>query len=225
MAEITFLEVETGPEPTHSVIWLHGLGADASDFEPIVPELGLAARPALRFVFPDAPLRPVSCNGGHVMRAWYDIVSLAPESREIDEDGLLESCAIVRQFIAREAQRGIAPERIFLAGFSQGGAVAYVAGLTHPQALAGVIGLSTYLPVPELLRREFNPIHRALPVFAAHGTADDVVSPALGERAIALLRELGVQPRWQRYDMGHSVCMDEIADLGRWLGEQLRPSA
>ncbi len=224
MSEVTFLEVETGPQPSWSVIWLHGLGADASDFEPIVPELRLPAAPALRFIFPDAPARPVSCNGGHVMRAWYDIVSLAPDSREIDEEGLLESCAIVRQFIEREVERGIATERIFLAGFSQGGAVAYLAGLTYAHALAGIIALSTYIPAPALLRRELSAANRLIPVFAAHGRADDVVSPALGEQAIALLRELGLEPEWRHYDMTHSVSMEEIADIGAWLRRRLLPA-
>lgn len=224
MAEITFLEVETGPAPTHAVIWLHGLGADATDFEPIVPELGLPESPALRFIFPNAPQRPVTCNGGYVMRAWYDIVSLAPESRQIDEAGLLESRDIVRQFIAREVERGIAAEHIFLAGFSQGGAVAYLAGLTHPEPLGGIVALSTYIPAPERLKQDFSAANRDTPVFAAHGRGDEVVSLALGERALAVLHELGVKPQWRLYDMGHSVCMEEIADLGAWFGERLQPA-
>src|SRR5690606_6495281 len=139
------IELETGPDPRYSVIWMHGLGADGSDFEPVVPALALPRSPAVRFLFPHAPYRAVACNAGYVMRAWYDIVSLAPHSRQIDEAGLLESRTLVRQLIQREADRGVPGERVILAGFSQGGAVAYLTGLTHPTPLAGIIALSTYI--------------------------------------------------------------------------------
>ncbi len=211
------IEVQTGPNPRFSVIWLHGLGADGSDFEPVVPELRLHDTPAVRFVFPHAPYRPVTCNGGYVMRAWYDIVSLAPGNREIDEAGLLESREIVRQLIQREADRGVPSERIVLAGFSQGGAVAYLTALTHASPLAGIIALSTYIPSPELLISDFAPANRQIPIFAAHGTDDDVVSLDLGEQAVAVLRQLGLDPEWRTYDMPHSVSMDEVADIGAWL--------
>ena len=211
------IEVQTGPDPRFSVIWLHGLGADGSDFEPVVPELALPDAAAVRFIFPHAPHRPVTCNGGYVMRAWYDIVSLAPGSREIDEAGLLESRELVRQLILRETQRGIPGERIVLAGFSQGGAVAYLTALTHPSPLAGIIALSTYIPSPELLIREFAPANCHIPIFAAHGTDDDVVSLDLGQQAVAVLRQLGLNPEWRTYDMPHSVNMEEIADIGDWL--------
>ena len=211
------IELETGPDPRYSVIWMHGLGADGSDFEPVVPALALPRSPAVRFLFPHAPYRAVTCNAGYVMRAWYDIVSLAPHSRQIDEAGLLESRTLVRQLIQREADRGVPGERVILAGFSQGGAVAYLTGLTHPTPLAGIIALSTYIPSPGLLVDGFVEANRQVPVFAAHGTHDDVVSPALGEHAVEVLRQLGIEPEWHRYPLPHSVSLEEIADIGRWL--------
>lgn len=211
------IEIETGPNPQWSVIWMHGLGADGSDFAPIVPELGLPEGVAVRFVFPHAPFRPVTCNGGYVMRAWYDIVSLAPGARQIDEAGLLESRAFVRQLIEREAARGVPSERIILAGFSQGGAVAYLSALTHPTPLAGVIALSTYIPSARLMTAELAEENRHVPIFAAHGTDDDVVSLELGEQARAMLQALGLAPEWRTYAMPHSVCMAEVADIGAWL--------
>lgn len=225
MSEITLHEVETGPNPAVAVIWMHGLGADGTDFEPIVPELGLAETPALRFIFPNAPYRPVTCNGGYVMRAWYDIVSLAPDSREIDETGLLESREIVRQLIAREAGRGIPSHRIFLAGFSQGGAVAYFTALTHPEALAGVIALSTYIPSAKLITGNLADANRRIPLFVAHGTDDDVVSLGLGRQALELLQGLGFSPEWHTYEMAHSICLQEVGDIGDWLNGRLQGCA
>ncbi len=211
------IEIETGPNPQWSIIWMHGLGADGSDFAPIVPELGLPKSQAVRFVFPHAPFRPVTCNGGYVMRAWYDIISLAPDARRVDEAGLLESRAFVRQLIDREAARGIPSERVILAGFSQGGAIAYLSALTHPAPLAGIIALSTYLPSARLVTDGLADANRRIPIFAAHGTDDDVVSLALGEQALAVLQSLGLEPEWRTYDMPHSVCMAEVADIGAWL--------
>ena len=211
------IELETGPDPRYTIIWMHGLGADGSDFEPVVPALALPRSPAVRFLFPHAPYRAVTCNAGYVMRAWYDIVSLAPHSRQIDEAGLLESRTLIRQLIQREAERGVPGERVILAGFSQGGAVAYLTGLTHPTPLAGIIALSTYIPSPGLLVDGFVEANRQVPVFAAHGTHDDVVSPALGEHAVEVLRQLGIEPEWHRYPLPHSVSLEEIADIGRWL--------
>jgi len=221
MPEISFLEIETASRPSVAVIWMHGLGADGTDFEPIVPELGLASAPAVRFVFPHAPYQPVTCNGGYVMRAWYDIVSLEPDSREIDETGLLASRALIRGLIAREVERGIPSHRIFLAGFSQGGAVAYLTALTHPEPLAGVIALSTYIPAPGLITRELAEANRRIPIFAAHGSEDDVVAPGLGMQALALLRDLGLAPDWHLYAMPHAVCPQEIADVAAWLKGRL----
>jgi len=217
MPEISFLELETAPEPGVAVIWLHGLGADGHDFEPIVPELALAPAPAVRFIFPHAPYQPVSCNGGYVMRAWYDIISLAPDSREIDEAGLLASRDVVRALIAREVERGIPSQRIFLAGFSQGGAVAYLSALTHPEPLAGVIALSTYILAAGLIMRELSAANRGIPLFVAHGTEDEVVPPVMGRQALELLQGLGLRPEWRSYAMPHAVCAQEIDDIGVWL--------
>jgi len=221
MTEITLVEVESAVNPSVAVIWLHGLGADGSDFEPMVPELGLADSPAVRFIFPNAPYRPVTCNGGYVMRAWYDIISLEPNSRKIDEAGLLESREIVRRLIEREQERGIPSHRIFLAGFSQGGAVAYLSALTHPEPLAGVIALSTYIPEARLITENRSGSNQQIPLFVAHGTSDDVVSIGLGQQAIEILHRCGLSPEWRTYDMPHSVCSEEIADLGTWLSTRI----
>lgn len=217
--------VDTGPNPAWAVIWLHGLGADGTDFEPVVPELGLPETPAVRFIFPHAPYQPVTCNGGYVMRAWYDIISLARDSREIDEAGLLASRQRVRALITAEQARGIPAQRIILAGFSQGGAVAYLTGLTHPERLGGIVALSTYIPSPRLLRAELVAEQLEVPVFAAHGDEDDVVAPELGEAARDLLRQLGAAPEWRSYPMPHSVCLEEIRDLGQWLSLRLKNTA
>ena len=219
--ELPPLEVETAANPEFSVIWLHGLGADGSDFVPIVPELGLATSPAVRFIFPHAPYMPVTCNGGYVMRAWYDIISLDSASRRIDEAGIIASREAVRRLIEHEKSRGIPVDCIFLAGFSQGGAVAYTTALTYPEKLAGVIALSTYIPSPALLTEGAAGVNRAIPIFAAHGTADDVVSPTLGLAARNLLKERGYAIEWHEYPMPHSVCLEEVWAIGRWLGEQM----
>ncbi|NTV71698.1 MAG: carboxylesterase [Azonexaceae bacterium] len=216
------LEVETAANPEYAVIWLHGLGADGSDFVPVVPELGLPKAPAVRFIFPHAPYIPVTCNGGYVMRAWYDIISLDSTSRRIDEAGITASRDTVRHLIEREKSRGIPVDRVFLAGFSQGGAVAYTTALTHPEKLAGVIALSTYIPSPALLTEDSAAANRAIPIFAAHGTADDVVSPALGLAARDLLLERGYEIAWHEYPMPHSVCLEEVWAIGQWLVAQMR---
>lgn len=211
------IEVETGPNPQWSILWLHGLGADGSDFEQIVPQLGLPEVPALRFIFPHARFQPVTCNGGYVMRTWYDIISPAPDSRQIDEAGLRESRAFVRHLIDPEAARGIPSARLILAGFSQGGAVAYQTGLTHPTPLAGILALSTYIPSAKLLTDALAEPNKHPPIFAAHGTDDDLASLALGEQAVELLQALGLEPERRICNMPHSACMDEVADIGDWL--------
>lgn len=216
------IEVETAENPQFSVIWMHGLGADGSDFPPIVPELGLGEHPGLRFVFPHAPFLPVTCNGGYVMRAWYDIISLEPASRRIDEAGIVHSRAAIRSLIERENQRGIPCARIFLAGFSQGGAVAYTTALTHPEQLAGIIALSTYIPSATLITREIAEANRTLPIFAAHGTGDGVVSPELGLQARDFLARHGYGVEWHEYPMAHSVCLEEIEAIGHWLRTRLK---
>ena len=211
------IEIETAAMPRYSVIWLHGLGADGSDFEPVVPELGLDGCPGVRFVFPHAPQIPVTCNGGYVMPAWYDIVSLDADSRVVDAAGILVSRQAIRRLIERENQRGVPCARIFVAGFSQGGAVAYATALTHAESLAGVIALSTYIPTPALLEAEATAANRAAPIFAAHGSEDDVVSPGLGIRARDFLIRHGYGVEWHEYPMPHSICLEEVQDIGRWL--------
>lgn len=215
------IEVETGAAPSCSVIWLHGLGADGSDFVPIVSELGLPPALAVRFVFPHAPYRRVTCNGGYEMRAWYDILSLEPHSRRIDEAGLLESCASVRALIEREKGRGVAVDRIFIAGFSQGGAVAYTSALTYPERLAGVLALSTYIPAPDYLRQARHVANDCLPVLAAHGVEDTVVSPQLGMAARDLLLEFGHDIEWREFPIEHSVSLEEVRWIGRWLAARM----
>lgn len=214
---LTMIELPTGDEPRFSVIWMHGLGADGSDFVPVVPHLGLNDSPPVRFLFPNAPQIPVTCNGGWVMPAWYDIISLAPDAREIDVAGVVRSRDAIRAIIAHENQRGIPCEHIFLAGFSQGGAIAYATALTHPEPIAGVIALSTYLPTPDLVEMEGTTANARLPVFAAHGTEDDVVGLGLGTRARDFLAARGHEIEWREYPMPHSVCLEEIIDIGNWL--------
>ena len=210
------VEVETAPDPQWSVIWLHGLGADGHDFEPIVPELVEDDWPALRFVFPHAPVRAVTINGGVPMRAWYDILGLEIAQRQ-DEAGVRASVAFVQQLIARENARGVPSARIVVAGFSQGGAIALAAGLRHPEPLAGVVALSTYLPVAESTAAARSDANRALPVFMAHGSLDPVVGHALGLMSKGFLENLGYRVDWHSYSMPHSVCAEEIEDLARWL--------
>lgn len=215
------IELQTGDTPRFAVIWMHGLGADGSDFVPVVPHLGLDDAPSIRFVFPNAPQIPVSCNGGYVMPAWYDIISLAPNAREVDAAGVRRSREAIRRLIERENQRGVPGERIFVAGFSQGGAIAYSTALTHPQRLAGIVALSTYIPTPELLEAEATAVNAGLPIFAAHGNEDDVVSPELGTRARDLVQSLGHAVEWREYPMPHSVCIEEIIDIGAWLRQRM----
>lgn len=210
------IEMETGPGPRWSVIWLHGLGADGNDFAPIVPELGLDSSRPIRFIFPHAPAIPVTCNNGYVMRAWYDILRFEDIKRHVDEAGIVRSRSAIRALIAKEVQRGIPEQRIVLAGFSQGGAMAYSVGLTHPAPLAGIIALSAYLPSPQLIETEASAANAATPLFAAHGLQDPVVPFALGEQAVKTVGE-GRPLEWRRYAMQHNVCPDEIKHIGAWL--------
>jgi phospholipase/carboxylesterase len=218
------IELQTAEAPRFSVIWMHGLGADGSDFAPIVPELGLPGGPGVRFVFPHAPAIPVTCNGGYVMPAWYDIIALDSSHRSVDEAGILHSREAIRRLIARENQRGVSCSRIFVAGFSQGGAVAYTTALTHPESLAGVIALSTYIPSLHLIEKEATAANQSLPIFAAHGSDDEVVSPELGIRARDFLRDRGHPLEWHEWPMAHSVCLEEIREIGRWLGDRMKDS-
>ena len=214
------IEIETAPAPTAAVIWMHGLGADGHDFEPIVPELRLGPRPAIRFVFPHAPLRPVTINQGHVMRAWYDIRALAGVRRE-DEAGVRQSARQIESLIARERQRGIPAERRVLAGVSPGGAMALHTGLRHAERLAGVMALSCYLPLASTLEAEAAPANRAVPIFWAHGVHDPMIPLALAEQSREQLAALGYAIEWHQYAMPHSVSAEEIAEIARWLGRVL----
>ena len=216
---LSCLELETTDSPEFAVIWMHGLGADGSDFVPVIPELGLQTEIGIRFIFPNAPEMPVTCNGGYVMPAWYDIISLDSTSRVVDEAGILHTREQIRQLILRENQRGIPTSRIVLAGFSQGGAIAYTTALTHPERLAGIIALSTYIPSQALIESELSPAHAGLPIFAAHGTEDDVVAPELGIRARDYLIGKGYPVSWREYPMPHSLCIEEVLDIGEWLNQ------
>lgn len=218
------LERQTGPNPTASVIVLHGLGADGSDFLPIAGELDLSPVGDVRFVFPHAPERPVTINGGYVMRAWYDILDGGLVRRE-DEGGLRQSREQVDALIAREVERGIAPERIVLAGFSQGCAITLLAGLRHTGRLAGLVGMSGYLPLAATTAAERHAANHATPVFLAHGRQDPVVPFAAGIATRDALKALGMPVEWHEYDMPHAVCPQEIADLEAFLRKVLAPTA
>jgi phospholipase/carboxylesterase len=210
------IEVERGENATASVVWLHGLGADGHDFLPVADELDLPETLAVRFVFPHAPMQPVTINQGMVMRAWYDVYGLDGVRRE-DEAGVRASQRLVEALLARERARGIVAGRIVLAGFSQGGAIALQAGLRHPERLAGIMALSTYLPLAGTLAAEAHPAGREVPIFMAHGIHDPMIPLARAARSRDLLREQGYQVEWREYAMPHSVCLEEIADIGAWL--------
>jgi len=210
------LEIITGNAPDSAVIWLHGLGADGHDFAPIVAELGLPQNVKVRFIFPHAPMLPVTINGGYVMPAWYDVKSLDLRQEE-DTAGIRKSQRQLEALIRRELERGISSTRIVLAGFSQGGAIALHTGLRYDAPLAGVLALSTYLPLPDTIMAEASSANAALPVFMAHGTADSVIPLAHGATSRDLLRQEGYAVEWHEYPMTHSVCAEEITDIGTWL--------
>jgi phospholipase/carboxylesterase len=209
------IEIETGPAPRAAVLWLHGLGADGHDFEPIVPELGLPAALPVRFVFPHAPVRPVTLNQGMRMRAWYDIYRLGggPE----DEAGIRASEGSLKELVQKEKSRGIDPSRIVIAGFSQGGAIALQTALRYPERLAGVLALSTYLPLAPHLEKEQAAQNRDLPIFMAHGSYDDVIPLHRADDSRRALEKLGYPVEWHAYPMPHSVCPQEIADIAEFL--------
>jgi phospholipase/carboxylesterase len=210
------VEIETGPAPTGSVIWMHGLGADGHDFEPIVPELAQRGERALRFIFPHAPIRPVTINNGYPMRAWYDIAAIDRRSAE-DESGIRTSQAVIDTLVRRENSRGIASERIVLAGFSQGGAMAVFAGTRYPDKLAGIMGLSCYLLLESHLVTERSAANQSTPVFLAHGRQDPVVPLLLGEHERQTLQAVGYTIEWHAYQMPHSLCPQEVTDIAAWL--------
>jgi phospholipase/carboxylesterase len=203
-----------------SVVWLHGLGANGYDFPPIVPELGLPDDHAVRFVFPHAPAIPVTINAGMVMPAWYDILAMDFD-RKVDEEGVRRSAGHARRLIERERGSGIPSERIVLAGFSQGGAIALHEGLRHPEPLAGILALSTYLACDCNIEGERSEANAATPILQCHGTQDPMVLPAMGEAARDRLVGLGYEVDWRMYMMGHAVCPEEIVDVGAWLRARL----
>ena len=208
----------TKKEIKRAVIWLHGLGASGHDFESVVPELGLADDIAVRFIFPHAPERPVTINGGMVMPAWYDILEMSIE-RKVDISQIEESSQQIRDLIAREIERGVAPEHIVIAGFSQGGAVAYHVALGYPQRLAGLMALSTYLATNDHI--DYSAANKDMPILIEHGTHDPVVPVILGEQAQQLLSAKGYKVHYQTYPMAHQVCMPQIKSIGKWLNKVL----
>jgi phospholipase/carboxylesterase len=216
------IEIETAPDPTASIIWLHGLGADGNDFVPVVSELKLPPTLAVRFVFPHAPVRKVTINNGVAMRAWYDI-SAADLNSRADIAGVRQSQAEIEALIAREKSRGIPPARIVLAGFSQGGVIALHTALRHPERLAGAIALSTYLVLADRLAEEASAANRDLPIFMAHGTADPVVRFEWGDSSRRALVANGYRVDWHTYRMEHSVCLEEIQAIGSWMVKTLGP--
>jgi phospholipase/carboxylesterase len=210
------IEIETGPSPTRAVIVLHGLGDSGEGFAPVAEELDLSALGPVRFVLPHAPTRPVTVNGGYVMRAWYDILG-TDLARVEDEPGLRQSATEIEALIARENARGIASSRIVLMGFSQGCAMTLLTGLRHRERLAGLVGLSGYLPLAATTAAERSEANRDVPIFLAHGTQDPVVHYPRGVATREALTALGYAIEWHAYPMPHSVCAQEIADLNRWL--------
>ena len=215
MKPTDYLELATGPSPVAAVIWLHGLGADGHDFEPIVPELRLPASLPIRFIFPHAPVRPVTLNNGMRMRAWYDILRL--DGGREDEEGIRASQRLVEELIEAEKKKGIPTGKIVLAGFSQGGAIALQTALRHPSRLAGVLALSTYLALAPKLKAEAKEENRNTPIFMAHGTYDDIIPLVRAEQSAQLLKEAGYPVEWHSYPMPHSVCAEEIAAIAAFL--------
>lgn len=218
MSYLPAIEIISGKNPDSAVIWLHGLGADGNDFAPIIPELRLPEKYAIRFIFPHAPSIPVTINGGFVMPAWYDILDMEID-RKVDTTQLLMSADAVTRLIHREIQRGVDSRRIILAGFSQGGAVAYQAGLTFEKPLAGIMAMSTYFATGKNI--QIQEVNNNIPMAVYHGLYDQVVPEKLGRQAVDLLQELGLEPDYRTYPMEHSVCPEQIEDISRWLQDTL----
>ena len=222
---IDHIELVTGPEPQGTIIWMHGLGADCWDFVSIVKELGLPDDLPLRFIFPQAPTRAISINNGQRMPGWYDITLSELQdgaARKVDESGVRESQGFINALIAREATRGMASDKIVVAGFSQGGAIALQTGLRHPQPLAGVMALSTYLPLENSLATERTLANANIPILMAHGTDDPLVPVTLARLSKGKIEAQGYQVQWREYPMQHSVCMEEVTDIGRWLAKRFQ---
>jgi len=207
-------------QQTHSVIWLHGLGADGHDFEAIVPELNLPDNLSIGFIFPHAPIQPVTINGGMAMRAWYDITDMSLQ-RQIDQAGIIRSVQAVSQLIQVEIDKGIPAKNILLAGFSQGGVIALQTGLTYPERLAGIVALSTYLPAQDDIQPSLSAVNREIPIFIAHGIQDPVVEIVAGQQAYQQLKALGYPVNWHQYPMQHSVCSQEVQDISDFIGHIL----
>ena len=212
------IEIETGENPTAAVIWLHGLGASGHDFEPVVPELGLPEDTAVRFIFPHAPNLPVTINGGMSMPAWYDIKAMDID-RVVDTEQLRASADAVAKLVEQQKHKGIPPERIIIAGFSQGGAVAYELGLSYPERFGGVLALSTYFATADTVER--SEANADVPISVYHGTFDPMVPESLGVRSVETLKEMGYDPSYQTFPMEHSVCLEEIQDIGRFIRRHL----
>lgn len=215
------VELQTDPNPTVSVIWMHGLGADGNDFVPIVKELDLTGCPGIRFVFPHAPMLPVTINGGRMMPAWFDIWS-TEFGRDDDEKTLRDSQADINALIEREKERGIAADKILLAGFSQGCAMTLQTGLRHPEKLGGLICLSGYLPLENSFEAERSEANKATPIYYGHGIGDQVIPITRAQQSLALLQKLGYDVEWHEYNMPHSVCMEEINDISSFLQRILK---
>ena len=218
MQDLQYIQIETGESPTAAVIWLHGLGASGHDFEPVVPELGLPEDTAVRFIFPHAPNLPVTINGGMSMPAWYDIKAMDID-RVVDTEQLRASADAVAKLVEQQKQKGIPPERIIIAGFSQGGAVAYELGLSYPERFGGVLALSTYFATADTVER--SEANADVPISVYHGTFDPMVPESLGVRSVETLKEMGYDPSYQTFPMEHSVCLEEIQDIGRFIRRHL----
>ena len=220
VTELNTVEIETGPSPQASIIWMHGLGADAHDFEPAVPMLNLSSGQAVRFVFPNAPVRPVTMNGGMPMRAWYDLLAAERDAAE-DEAGVRESAASIEELIKKERERGIAANRIVVAGFSQGGAMALFTALRFPERLAGVLALSTYLPIADAVKEERSEVNLDIPIFMAHGQSDEVIEFDFARNSRMKLTKMDYDVEWKEYQMAHSVIPEELADVRAFLDKVL----
>ncbi|OAN87208.1 carboxylesterase [Marinobacter sp. EhC06] len=218
MQDLQYIEIETGDNPTAAVIWLHGLGASGHDFEPVVPELGLPEDAAVRFIFPHAPNLPVTINGGMSMPAWYDIKAMDID-RVVDTEQLRASADAVAKLVEREKEKGVPADRIIIAGFSQGGAVAYELGLSYPERLGGILALSTYFATADTVQR--SEANADVPISVYHGTFDPMVPESLGVRSVEALKEMGYEPSYQTFPMEHSVCLEEIQDIGRFIRRHL----
>lgn len=213
------ITLDRGKSPRHSMIWLHGLGADGGDFVPVAEEMNLPV--SMRYIFPHAPKRPVTINGGFVMRAWYDIASADIHAQQ-DEKGIRSSQFEIEKLIEQEKQRGVKAENIYLAGFSQGGAIVLQTGLRHTEKLGGILALSTYLPLADTLEKEGTEAAKSTPLFMVHGRSDPIVPYSLGKSSANKLLDLGYHLDWREYAMPHSVCMEEVGDIATWLGQRLK---